>query len=82
MADTNLPVGAQVIELKPGTTLADAEKLLIIATLNHTGQNRTRAAKLLGVCIRTLRVKLKKYRDAGEWCPSHGQESDEEKAAA
>jgi two-component system response regulator FlrC len=38
------------------------ERRLIVATLRRTGNNRTRAAKLLGISIRTLRNKLAEYR--------------------
>lgn len=44
-----------------GMTVAMAEKLLIMKTLEHTEQNRTQAAKLLGISIRTLRNKLHEY---------------------
>ena len=43
-----------------GTTLADAEWLLIDAALKEAGYNRTKAAKLLGIGERTLRRKLNK----------------------
>ncbi|MCC6137179.1 MAG: sigma-54-dependent Fis family transcriptional regulator [Bdellovibrionaceae bacterium] len=46
----------------PGMTIHDAEKMLIIKTLEHTNQNRTHAAKLLGISIRTLRNKLNEYK--------------------
>ncbi len=45
----------------PGMTVSEAEKLLIMKTLEHTLQNRTKAAKLLGISIRTLRNKLHEY---------------------
>lgn len=48
--------------LKPGMTVQEAEKLLIMKTLEHTSQNRTHAAHLLGISIRTLRNKLNEYR--------------------
>lgn len=41
-----------------GTTLKDAEDLLIRSTLRHTGGNRTKAAKILGIGIRTIRRKI------------------------
>lgn len=51
--------------LTPGTTVADMEQQLIFTTLEHCLQNRTRAAELLGISVRTLRNKLKEYQDAG-----------------
>ena len=44
-----------------GRTVADVEKDLIIGTLKHTLGNRTHAANILGISIRTLRNKLKQY---------------------
>lgn len=49
-------------DFRPGMTVSEAERLLIIKTLEFTGQNRTRAAELLGISIRTLRNKLNEYR--------------------
>jgi two-component system response regulator FlrC len=48
-----------------GQTLSDMERKLIIQTLEITQQNKTRAAQLLGISIRTLRNKLNEYRAAG-----------------
>lgn len=47
----------------PGMTVQEAEKLLIFKTLEFTSDNRTMAAKLLGISIRTLRNKLNEYRE-------------------
>lgn len=47
--------------LTPGTTVAEMEKQLILTTLEHCSQNRTHAAKLLGISVRTLRNKLNEY---------------------
>jgi two-component system response regulator FlrC len=46
-------------------SLKDAEKLLIKKALIHTTENRTQAAKILGVSIRTLRNKINEYRIDG-----------------
>lgn len=48
-----------------GNTLANMERTLIIDTLKHTMGNRTVAANILGISIRTLRNKLKQYQDEG-----------------
>ncbi|HSR54566.1 MAG TPA: sigma-54 dependent transcriptional regulator [Acidobacteriota bacterium] len=44
-----------------GTTIADAEKALILKTLESTGNNKQRASELLGVDVKTVRNKLHKY---------------------
>ena len=49
--------------LKAGMTVAEVERRLILETLQHTAQNRTRAAEMLGISIRTLRNKLHEYRE-------------------
>lgn len=46
-------------------SLKDAEKLLIKKALVFTSENRTQAAKILGVSIRTLRNKINEYRNEG-----------------
>lgn len=46
-------------------SLKEAEKLLIKKALLHTSENRTQAAKILGVSIRTLRNKINEYREDG-----------------
>ena len=47
--------------LAPGMTISEAERRLIMKTLEYTEQNRTKAAQLLGISIRTLRNKLHEY---------------------
>jgi len=59
-------VPAQVFEpdsirLPVGTTVSDAEKALIQLTLQHTKNNKTRAAEILGISLKTLFNKLKEY---------------------
>lgn len=58
-ADTPAPAGDNAI-----CTIAEMEREAIIKTLRHTEGNKTRAAELLGVSIRTLRNKLNEYKAA------------------
>ena len=53
-----------------GRTVADVEQDLILNTLNHCLGNRTHAANILGISIRTLRNKLNAYRDTGVHIPN------------
>lgn len=53
-----------------GQTVADMEQHLIIDTLQHCLGNRTHAANILGISIRTLRNKLKEYGEAGVSVPA------------
>ncbi len=51
--------------LLPGMTVDEAERQLIFLTLERTGGNKTRAAKLLDVSLKTLHNKLRRYRELG-----------------
>ena len=53
-----------------GQTVAAMEQQLIIDTLGHCLGNRTHAANILGISIRTLRNKLKEYAEAGVAVPA------------
>jgi DNA-binding NtrC family response regulator len=52
---------ASMVPVHVGTTVDAAERLLIMRTLEATGQNKTRAAEILGVSLKTLHNKLKEY---------------------
>src|SRR5580692_5126257 len=56
-----------------GRTVADVERDLILDTLDHCLGNRTHAANILGISIRTLRNKLREYSDSGLAIPQHGE---------
>jgi DNA-binding NtrC family response regulator len=58
-ATTNSGLGA--LRFPVGTTVDAAERELILQTLNATNQNKTRAAELLGISLKTLHNKLKEY---------------------
>lgn len=53
------------LDFAPGMSLSEVEKRLILQTLELTAQNRTRAAQMLGISIRTLRNKLNEYKEEG-----------------
>ncbi len=73
-------VAAKVVEASAsglvGRTVADVERDLIIDTLQHCLGNRTHAANILGISIRTLRNKLKLYSEAGVAVPSPSGEGE------
>ncbi|MCF8084795.1 MAG: sigma-54 dependent transcriptional regulator [Deltaproteobacteria bacterium] len=51
-------------DIRPGITVKEMEKELIFKTLKEVDDNRTYAAEMLGISIRTLRNKLREYREA------------------
>jgi two-component system response regulator FlrC len=53
-----------------GSTVAEVEQKLILDTLSHCLGNRTHAANILGISIRTLRNKLNEYSAAGVAIPA------------
>ena len=68
--DFGAPVGSrppahifepESVRLAVGTTVGEAEKALIQLTLQHTKNNKTRAAEILGISLKTLFNKLKEY---------------------
>jgi DNA-binding NtrC family response regulator len=63
---------ANAVRLGVGTTVDEAERLLILKTLEATNNNKTRAAEILGISLKTLHNKLKEY----------GAQSSEADAAA
>ncbi|MDH5489124.1 MAG: sigma-54 dependent transcriptional regulator [Rhodospirillaceae bacterium] len=59
-----------------GRSVAEVERDLIINTLNHCLGNRTHAANILGISIRTLRNKLKLYSQEGFSVPGPGSDGE------
>jgi DNA-binding NtrC family response regulator len=68
--DFGVPAGARPVQqemepdavrLQVGTTVGEAEKALNQLTLKHTRNNKTRAAEILGISLKTLFNKLKEY---------------------
>lgn len=56
---------SSIVPVRVGNTVDEAEQMLILRTLEATGQNKTRAAEILGVSLKTLHNKLKEYNQAG-----------------
>src|ERR1700738_4644193 len=55
---------SDTVRLGVGTTVEEAERLLILKTLEATNNNKTRAAELLAISLKTLHNKLKEYGNA------------------
>ena len=47
----------------PGMTVDEAEQKLIMATLDSAGGNKTRAAEMLGISLKTLHNKLNRFKE-------------------
>ena len=65
------------LRIPVGTNLADVERWMIFATLQKCGGNKTRAAALLGVSLKTLYNRLNAYRAQGlamDYGPNDGQD--------
>ena len=63
------------VTLSPGTTVDEAERRLILLTLDHTRNNKTRAAEILGISLKTLHNKLNRMKGEGAE-PGAGAESE------
>ena len=57
---------ANTVSIRVGATVGEAERLLILRTLEFNGHNKTRAAEMLGVSLKTLHNKLKEYESQRE----------------
>lgn len=63
--ERNLAPPPVALRIPVGTNLADVERWMIFATLQKCGGNKTRAAALLGVSLKTLYNRLNAYRAQG-----------------
>lgn len=73
-AEPELADGENPTKVLVGRTVAEVERDLIIDTLQHCLGNRTHAANILGISIRTLRNKLKQYNEEGVSVPLPGED--------
>ena len=61
----------EIVPLLIGSTVGEIERELVLQTLGRCGGNRTRAARVLGVSVRTLRNKIRQYVADGIDVPAH-----------
>ncbi|SHK05825.1 regulatory protein, Fis family [Bradyrhizobium lablabi] len=61
----------EVVPLLIGSTVDEIERELVLQTLARCDGNRTRAARVLGVSVRTLRNKIRQYSADGLDVPAH-----------
>jgi DNA-binding NtrC family response regulator len=62
---SHLSDDTSIVPVRVGNTVGEAERMLILKTLEATGQNKTRAAEILAVSLKTLHNKLKEYSQSG-----------------
>jgi len=56
-----LDMNVEPLDVRPGRSLKEVEKDMILRTLEEHANNRTQTAKTLGISRRTLQLKLKEY---------------------
>ena len=61
----------EIVPLLIGSTVGEVERELVLQTLARCDGNRTRAARVLGVSVRTLRNKIRQYAADGIDVPAH-----------
>jgi DNA-binding NtrC family response regulator len=61
----------EIVPLLIGSTVGEIERELVLQTLARCDGNRTRAARVLGVSVRTLRNKIRQYLAEGIDVPAH-----------
>jgi len=61
----------RIVPLLIGATVGDIERELVLQTLSRCGGNRTHAARILGLSVRTLRNKIRQYSAEGMDVPAH-----------
>ena len=70
------PSAAKTLTLTAGTTVDEAERRLILLTLEHTRDNKTRAAEILGISLKTLHNKLARLKIEEQEAQAREQDSE------
>ena len=66
-----IPPPGEAVPLPVGSTVAEIERELVLQTLASCNGNRTHAARVLGVSVRTLRNRIRLYTARGIDVPAH-----------
>jgi DNA-binding NtrC family response regulator len=66
-----VPQPGESVPLPVGSTVAEIERELVLQTLVSCNGNRTHAARMLGVSVRTLRNRIRLYTARGIDVPAH-----------
>lgn len=61
----------EIVPLLIGSTVEEIERELVLHTLRHCDGNRTHAARVLGLSVRTMRNKIRQYAADGRDVPAH-----------
>ena len=66
----------EVIPFLIGSTVEEVERALVVQTLARCDGNRTHAARVLGLSVRTLRTKIRLYAAQGVEVPAHREQPE------
>ena len=66
----------EVIPFLIGSTVEEVERALVVQTLARCDGNRTHAARVLGLSVRTLRNKIRLYAAEGVEVPAHREQPE------
>jgi DNA-binding NtrC family response regulator len=67
------PAQQDVLQVRVGIPMSEVEEAYVRLTLRHTNNNKTRAAELLGLCLRTLHNKIRSYENGSVRIASAGE---------
>jgi DNA-binding NtrC family response regulator len=72
LSDFQTPSPHEIVPMLIGSTVEAIERELVLQTLARCHGNRTHAARLLGLSVRTMRNKIRQYATDGADVPGHG----------
>jgi DNA-binding NtrC family response regulator len=71
LSDSRPPSPHEIVPMLIGSTVEAIERELVLQTLARCHGNRTHAARLLGLSVRTMRNKIRQYGTDGTDIPAH-----------